>query len=733
MLTILLLVIGSYISAQCITSTTQYPFNVSYTPATCDGTTINQIVTDGYAGEYSTVTVTAGITYTFTSSTTSDLITISTLNTTESNFVLAYGIGSVTWYATFSGDVKFYTNLNDGLCGEDQINRIRGVICNNAVSCNPPTDLMFSNLTTNSVNISWTASNSNPANGYEYYISSSIAPNNTTTPTGSVGAGITTVTINGLSINTSYKVWVRSACSSTSKSCWSSLRDFSTMCTPVTDFTENFDAALTFPDCWKRVGNGGATRIQADASATSAPNLIYLFGTNTTTSVIRGKAIVAIRPVSNAGDGTHRLRFKAKGNLTAGGVFEVGYLPNPAEASSFVNMQSFTTSSNSTYDAFTLLPGTAPGSSQVLAFRHSGTPETSILIDDVVWEVLPSCVEPTNLSVSNITLTGATISWTASISAPANGYQYYVSTSNVVPSAATTPTGSVVSGNTTVILTGLNSSTTYYFWVRAVCSITNSSEWSLSSNFNTLCTVSTVPYTQDFESALVPQMPICTTVQNVGTGNNWITVNNPSASTGFNSKTLQYNYSQTNAANTWFYTNAVTLSAGINYTISYKYGNNSLTFRENLKVSYGTAANAAAMTTILADHPNITGNTQTQNTVNFIPATSGDYYFGFNAYSIANQFFLFVDDISITLGLGNTSFNSSKFSVSPNPVKDIISISYDKTISNVAVYNLLGQQVTFKAVNADQKQIDLSNLVKGTYILKVSADDIIQCIKVIKE
>ena len=294
-ITLLVLVLGmsSYISGQCITSTTQYPFGTSYIPATCDGTTTNQIVTDGYAGEYSTVTVTAGTTYTFTSSTTTDLITISTLNDTESNFVLAYGIGSVTWYATFSGDVRFYTNLNDGLCGEDQIDRIRGVICNTATSCNPPTNLLFSNLSTNSVTLSWTASSSAPSNGYEYYIDLTNAPNDTTIPTGSVGAGITTVTLNGLPINTAYKVWVRSACGASSKSCWSTLRYFSTMCTPITEFTENFDAALTYPDCWKRLGNGGATRIVADGSATSAPNVLYIYGTSSTASSIRGKGVTA--------------------------------------------------------------------------------------------------------------------------------------------------------------------------------------------------------------------------------------------------------------------------------------------------------------------------------------------------------------------------------------------------------------------------------------------------------
>jgi len=246
----------------------------------------------------------------------------------------------------------------------------------------------------------------------------------------------------------------------------------------------------------------------------------------------------------------------------------------------------------------------------------------------------------------------------------------------------------------------------------------------------------TVPYTQDFESAVVPAVPTCTSTQNIGPGNNWTVAANPGY--GFASKTLRYAYSLTNAANTWFYTNGITLTAGTNYTISYKYGNNSTTYTENLKVAYGTSPTATAMTTVLADYPGITGGTTTSSallgTVDFTPSVSGDYYFGFNAYSLANEYYLFVDDISVTTALANPNFDANSFTFYPNPVKDVLNIGYNKTITTVAIYNVLGQEMLVKAINADQSQINVSYLSKGTYLVKVTAEDgATKTIKVIKE
>jgi hypothetical protein len=97
----------------------------AYTPATCDGLTENSITTAGYAGEYSTVNVTLGQTYTFKSSLATDLVTISA---DAGATAVAYGTASVTWVSTIDGSVRFYTHI-DNNCGANSVNRTRSVIC----------------------------------------------------------------------------------------------------------------------------------------------------------------------------------------------------------------------------------------------------------------------------------------------------------------------------------------------------------------------------------------------------------------------------------------------------------------------------------------------------------------------------------------------------------------------------------------------------------------------------
>ena len=79
------------------------------------------------------------------------------------------------------------------------------------------------------------------------------------------------------------------------------------------------------------------------------------------------------------------------------------------------------------------------------------------------------------------------------------------------------------------------------------------------------------------------------------------------------------------------------------------------------------------------------------------------------------------------------TFDAVNFRAYPNPVKDVLNLSYNKNISNVAVFNMLGQEVFTKSLNANQSRIVMSQLSKGTYMVKVTADNQVKTIKVSKE
>lgn len=118
---------------QCLTSVNgQWPSG-TFVPnsANCDGFTIQDITTCGYASEYSVVTVVSGQTYVFSSynnvplAINTDVITISTDSGATS---AATGIGSLTWIATLSGNIRFYTHL-DATCAAQSTCRTKTVTC----------------------------------------------------------------------------------------------------------------------------------------------------------------------------------------------------------------------------------------------------------------------------------------------------------------------------------------------------------------------------------------------------------------------------------------------------------------------------------------------------------------------------------------------------------------------------------------------------------------------------
>ena len=156
-------------------------------------------------------------------------------------------------------------------------------------------------------------------------------------------------------------------------------------------------------------------------------------------------------------------------------------------------------------------------------------------------------------------------------------------------------------------------------------------------------------------------------------------------------------------------------------------------YTEKLRVLYGMNANSDSMIDELADHPEINQGIALTNSVTFTPATTGIYYFGFQAYSAPYQYNLLVDDILIDVALEDKDFTKNTFKFYPNPVKDILHLSYDQNISTVVVYNLLGQLIMERNINSNSTSLDMSHLNSGTYLVKVTSDKITKTIKVIKE
>lgn len=120
---LLLLAFSFQLQAQCTNAPGGQSPLFNFTP-NCNGAP-EEITTFANHSNYSVVTLAANVNYIFTTSVSSDFITITNAS---GSTVLASGGVSVTYTPAANGDVRFYTHLNS-LCGNDGLNRTRYVQC----------------------------------------------------------------------------------------------------------------------------------------------------------------------------------------------------------------------------------------------------------------------------------------------------------------------------------------------------------------------------------------------------------------------------------------------------------------------------------------------------------------------------------------------------------------------------------------------------------------------------
>lgn len=83
--------------------------------------------------------------------------------------------------------------------------------------------------------------------------------------------------------------------------------------------------------------------------------------------------------------------------------------------------------------------------------------------------------------------------------------------------------------------------------------------------------------------------------------------------------------------------------------------------------------------------------------------------------------------------LATDTFVTENFKSFPNPVKEVLNLSYDKEITSVSIINLLGQEVLSAKPNSVNVTVDMSSLTAGAYLVKLNATNEIKTIKVVKE
>jgi hypothetical protein len=502
------------------------------------------------------------------------------------------------------------------------------------LTCPAPTSLTTIGTTINSADVSWTSS----AAGFE--IEYGVAPYTFTGLANMSGILTNSATISGLTTSTTYLYRVKAVCGVGDESLWSATGIFNTACDAFTlPYAQNFDGvnAPAIPACMTVTNNNGdgVAWVTSLSTPRSAPNAMRI-GYNSALTMDDW----FFTPALILDPGTYNVSFWYIGNGEYPEKLEVKW-GTAANAAGMIYGPIYNNSSilNTTYNegigTFTV---TTAGEYYVGWHGYSDADMWYMQVDDIMIDVAPDCQAPTALGVINVTNSSADLVWTETGTAMAWDVEWG-------PSGYSPGTGFQFSSATSPFpITGLTGNTTYEFYVRSFCNPLYS-EWSGPYAFNTLCDNFALPLSENFDAAPIGTIPSCWSV--ITNTSQWRVANNVGALSAPNAIVTYYN--SVLPKNDWFFSPGITLTQGIEYTVSFAVkAPGYLGVGESMDVFYGTSPTVAGMTsgTIYTNNNMLfTSFTSVQGT--FTPTVTGIYYIGWHANSVADLDYIAVDNVSI--------------------------------------------------------------------------------------
>ena len=345
--------------------------------------------------------------------------------------------------------------------------------------CPNPTDISVSNILGTSADFTWSSGEN--VTGFEYAVLSA----------GEEFESGTTITENSVSISgldplTNYVFYIRSQCDEEFSGVVSYA--FTTGCADLFElpFSESFEQDSENEICWtiadlspeNAPSNSSWNTNVSNAFDGSQAAFLYTFGN-------QGKNDdYLISPRFNL-SGNDRIKFAAKsyGFGWPNNSMAVLMSTTTSNPEDFTIILSETTEYSGDWTQVSVDLSAYSGPA-FIAFYVPPTDEEgyAMYVDSIVVEEMPDCDIPVNLSVTNESLNGADVVWSAGASEETE-WEYVVQLAELDP-----PTGQgTVVDNTELVLDDLQSGSDYIFYVRAVCSDGVYSEYtSVGGDFSTV-------------------------------------------------------------------------------------------------------------------------------------------------------------------------------------------------------------------------------------------------------
>jgi len=373
-----------------------------------------------------------------------------------SNSFTSTGLTGNTRYYYF---VYAFSNL---LCTSGPVYTTGGPLIGNGITCpNIPNTVTTSGIGTSAFTLNWTAPTGGSASAITYSIQVTTDPTYTANVTGSpfsVSAPTTTLNVTGLSTTTTYyyrilasngcpsayvsssATTVGSYCAATSTGSIRYINGFVTLGGQL-DITNNNSG-------FSPTGYGNFTAMSASDNAGLNVNFSATFAGSSSFDTFGFAIWVDWNNDADFADAGEQVFNTAAYVASAAGSFNIP-IATPSGGYRMRIRADYLATSPLACGSIT-----------------SGETEDYTLL---VAPPLPCSANPSNLSANIITVNSVTLSWTQGSPTPANGYQYYYSTTSTNPIASTTPSGSVPINTTAVTISPLTAGVRYYYWVRSNC------------------------------------------------------------------------------------------------------------------------------------------------------------------------------------------------------------------------------------------------------------------------
>ena len=315
------------------------------------------------------------------------------------------------------------------------------------------------------------------------------------------------------------------------------------------------------------------------------------------------------------------------------------------------------------------------------------------------------------------------------------GYQIEYSTSTFTPGDGTATVYEFDAFPHT--MTGLQPSTTYYFTVRSICG-DNYSEWEQNPDNNgdgpdayttTTCPSSySLPYLNDFNDP-VTWTSCQTFYDNDGDGNFWFytTIDD---SDNLTASSFSWNGSAFTPDN-WVIMGPIDLTNVSDALLEWEVQALDPAYcNENYSVYVGSSNNysdllgsSVSYTETLESGGDACGSWANRSLD--ISAATGDLvYIGLRHHDVTDVYILSIDNVSVTSStMSNEDFTLDNIEYTFNQDTNILRITSTEVLSNIKIYNMLGQEVLNNKLNQTSESVDLSDLNSAVYIVNIEGNN----------